>query len=71
MRKERMLFIVGIWVAVLPFLGFPLSWKKIFFLITGCLIVLVASLFYNQAKARLSKNDNRSKVFVDNIGSGE
>ena len=71
MRKERTLLILGIWVAALPFLGFPDSWRQIFFLITGVALVYLSYLFYKQAKYRQPQNDNRSKTFVDNIGSGE
>lgn len=71
MRKERTLLGLGIWVAVLPFLGFPNIWREVLFVCTGGALIALAILFYNQAKSRLSKNDTRSKTFVDNIGSGE
>lgn len=71
MRKEKTLFIVGIWVAILHFLGFPSNWRKILFLITGLAIMYLAYLFYLEVKERLSKDVNHSKTFVDNIGSGE
>lgn len=56
---------------VLPFLGFPNNWRKVLFLITGLAIMYLAYLFYLEVKARLSKDINHSKTFVDNIGSGE
>lgn len=71
MRKERTLFIVGVWVAILPYLGFPESWRKVLFLITGVALVYLAYLFYAEAKIRLSKEENRIKSFVDNIGGAE
>lgn len=71
MRKERALFIIGLWVIVLPFSGFPSFWRTLFFTITGLVIMYIGYLFYLQAKSTLSKNDTRSKTFVDNIGSGE
>lgn len=71
MRKERTLFILGLWVAILPFLGFPNSWRRVLFVITGFLLLYLAYLFYLETKSRLLKVDNRSKTFVDNIGSGE
>ncbi len=71
MRKERTLFIIGIWVAILPFLGFYESWRKILFIITGFGIIYLGYLFYNQAKIRIDKDENRIKSFVDNIGGGE
>ena len=71
MRKEKTLFIIGLWVIVLPFLGFPNSWRKVLFLITGVAIMYLAYLFYIEVKARLSKDVEHNKTFVDNISSGE
>jgi len=67
MRKEKTLFIIGIWIIILPFLGFPDTWRKIFFIITGFMLVYLSYIYYQQAKSRISKNENRSKTFVDNI----
>jgi len=71
MRKERTLFIVGIWVMILPYLGFPESWRKILFLITGIGLVYLGYLFYTQYKVRSAQEDNKIKSFIDNIGTGE
>jgi sulfite exporter TauE/SafE len=71
MRKEKTLFIIGIWVAILPFLGFPDTWRKIFFIITGFMLIYLAYLYYQQLKDISSKNENISKTFIDNINSGE
>jgi hypothetical protein len=71
MRKERTLFIIGLWVLVLPFSGFPSAWRTLFFVVTGLAIMYIAYLFYLEAKRRISDNSNHSKTFVDNIGSGE
>lgn len=71
MRKERTLFIIGVWVAILPYLGFFESWRKVLFVITGIALIYLAYLFYTEAKNRLSKDENRVKSFIDNIGSGE
>lgn len=67
MRKERTLFIIGIWVAILPYLGFFESWRRILFIITGIGIIYLGYLFYTEAKVRLSKTENNEKSFVDNI----
>lgn len=71
MRKEKTLFIIGLWVIILPFLGFPNIGRKILFLLTGLAIMYLAYLFYLEVKNRLSKDISHSKTFVDNIGSGE
>lgn len=71
MRKERTLFIMGFWVALLPFLGFPNSWRKILFIITGLLLIYLAYLFYIEAKIRIRKASLDTSNFVDKIGNGE
>ncbi len=46
MRKARALFILGIWVAVLPHLGFPSLWKNILFLLSGLALIYLSYLYY-------------------------
>ncbi len=67
MRKERTLLILGLWVAILPFLGFPNNWRRILFILTGLALVYLAKLYYLEVKARIARVDTRSKTFVDNI----
>ncbi len=74
MRKERTLFFVGIWVGLLPFLGFPNSWRKVLFILTGIAIIYLSYLFRQEAKARidalrLSKDEQTMESFIDNIES--
>jgi len=71
MRKEKTLLIIGLWIIILPFLGFPDIWRKIFFILTGISIMYLAYLFYLEFRVRQAKNINHSKTFVDNIGSGQ
>lgn len=68
MRKEKTLFIIGLWVIILPFLGFPGSWKKVLSVLTGLALIYLGYLFYMEVKARLARNENQTKSFVDNIG---
>jgi hypothetical protein len=67
MRKEKALFILGIWVAILSFLGFPQTWRNILFLISGLFIIYLSYLFYIESRARILRRTNQSKTFVDNI----
>lgn len=71
MRKERTLFILGLWIIILPFSGFPTSWKTFLLALTGLAVIYLAYLFYLEVKQALPKVENQSKAFVDNIGSGE
>ncbi len=67
MRKERTLFVLGIWVAIVPFLGFTNAMRKGIFMLTGIALIYLAYLFYIQTKARARKDDTRMKSFVDNV----
>jgi hypothetical protein len=71
MRKERALFIIGLWIILLPFSGFPSMWRTLFFVVTGLVVLYIAYLFYTQAKKNIPQSENHSKTFIDNIGSGE
>lgn len=68
MRKEKTLFLIGLWVIILPYLGFPNNWRKVLFLVSGLAIIYLAYLFYLETKARLSKIIKQDQNFVDNIG---
>lgn len=71
MRKEKTLLIIGVWVSLLSFLGFPIFWRKILFLITGLAIMYLAYLFYLEVKSRLLKDTSHNNIFIDNVKSGE
>lgn len=59
---------MGLWIMVLPFLGFTNSFRKVLFVITGFALFYIAYLFYLESKIRLGKHMSHSKTFVDNIG---
>lgn len=67
MRKERTLLILGIWVIILPYLGFPSSWRSIFLIITGLALIYLSYIFYKQAKAQMPKDESIMHSFIDNI----
>jgi hypothetical protein len=71
MRKEKTLFLIGLWVIILPYLGFPNSWRNVLFIITGLAIIYLAYLFYLETRQRLSKIVKQDKNFVDNIEEKE
>lgn len=48
MKRARLLLGVGIWVALLPHLGFPLIIKNILFLATGLVLIYLALVIYRQ-----------------------
>jgi hypothetical protein len=66
MTKQRTIFILGIWTAILPFLGFPNSWKKILFLLSGGLIAYLAYQLYREKKGVVSVQEHRANTYTDN-----
>ena len=41
MTKSTLTLIIGILVAIMPYLGFPLAWKNIFYTIAGLVLVVM------------------------------
>lgn len=71
MRKEKTIFLVALWIIVLPFLGFPGNWKTVISVLTGVALIYLGYLFYMEAKERLAKIENQAESFIDNIGGNE
>lgn len=59
MRKERILLILGIFMMILPYLGFPYSWKNVLFTMSGFAIVVFSYILFLEHKARENKEDNK------------
>ncbi|MEA3399275.1 MAG: hypothetical protein U9R00_02040 [Patescibacteria group bacterium] len=64
MKKGKILFFLGLWVAILPFLGFPKNFKNILFIATGLGIMYIGYILYHKNK---KINPNEMRPFVDNI----
>lgn len=52
MRKARILLILGIWVAILPYLGFPYSWKDTLGTLTGLGLIYFSYVLYKEFKVK-------------------
>ncbi|KKR79443.1 MAG: hypothetical protein UU24_C0008G0006 [Candidatus Nomurabacteria bacterium GW2011_GWA2_40_9] len=62
MLKARIFLILGIWVAVLPYLGFPSTLKSILFSVTGLVFIYLSFIIYKD-----SKNIKKGKKTFDNF----
>ena len=58
MRKARTFLILGVWIAILPYLGFPYSWKNILFTITGLVVIFLSYLMYQEHKPKEGKKNS-------------
>ncbi len=59
MRKVRILLFLGLWVAILPYLGFPYSWKDIIMTISGVCLIVLSYLLYRESL----NNKNKEEIF--------
>lgn len=55
LTKNRILLMLGAWIALIPFLGFPSSYKS-FFIIASGLIVVLLSFLHAREKRRIQKS---------------
>lgn len=67
MQMARILLIIGIWVAILPYLGFPIFIKNLLFVITGLILVYFGLLFYKQAMKIKKKRTQKIDTFTESI----
>ncbi len=72
MARKQTVLMLGVWLVVLPFLGFPAAWKTGLSVVTG--VVLIIVYIYRRSSGKecqchLEKDKMRSEVFVDNRNS--
>lgn len=64
MKTARTLLILGIWIAILPYLGFPYSWKKILLTLSGLGVAYISYVLYKKEKI---DTKNVSSMKFDNF----
>ena len=52
MQKARIILILGIWIMILPYLGFPYSWKDFLFTLSGLGIIYMSYSLYKEHKGK-------------------
>lgn len=62
MSKRQLLMILGVWVMLILYLGFPAHWDKFLLLVTGLVIIFIA---YRMKDDRPGKGDGYEKPYVD------
>lgn len=69
MISNKRTFFLGIFIFIIPFLGFPSSWKTIFIVVSGVVLVLMSlKLSLPRKTTRVkSKKERTTPVFVENI----
>lgn len=70
MITNKKFFIVGLWLLVFPFLGFPTIWKTIFLILSGLVCVFLSvsiSLPKKIPKRTLRRKEKTTPVFSESI----
>jgi len=62
MLKARIFLFLGVWVSILPYLGFPSFLRNILFSVTGMVLVYLSFVLYKE-----SKNFGKQKKSFDNF----
>lgn len=47
--RHRLLFLLGLWIVLIPFLGFPTNYKSFFVIVSGLFVALIA---FTSARAK-------------------
>lgn len=61
MGKETLIIILGVLIALTPFLGFPRSWETVFFVVAGLGIVAV-TIFFQRERQRLLRRAKQQET---------
>ena len=65
MTLDTTLMLAGALVAVLPFLGFPADWNKIFFFILGVLVIVLGIVVRRRYTSR-AEGSRTNHAFSEN-----
>ena len=66
MQKARIFLFLGIWITVLPYLGFPYSWKDILTTLSGIGIIYISFMLYKEFKTEGTKKEKTFDNFREN-----
>lgn len=67
MPKRTVYIIIGILIALMPFLGFPSSWKDAFYVLAGLAVVALAMMRKRrQPETVIEAKEIITEVFVQN-----
>ena len=70
MRKVYIFLILGIWITVLPYLGFPYFWKDILTTLSGLGFICISFLLYKELKIKEIKKEKTFDNFSENKFNG-
>ena len=70
MSKDTAIVVLGFFVALMPFLGFPSLWETIFFVLAGVCIAILAFLLRKEVLMGISHStigkEKKTDMYVEN-----
>lgn len=58
MSKRRLILLAGLWLVLLPFLGFPPSWDNVFIVITGTFVIIIGLHGFGRRRFNATDDNN-------------
>ena len=66
MQKSRILLFLGIWIVILPYLGFHYSWKDTLTVLSGLVVIYISYGLYRESKTKEAKEEKTFDNFREN-----
>lgn len=66
MQKARICLFLGIWIMVLPYLGFPYSWKDVLITLSGIGLIFMSLMLYKGSKIEGTEKEKTFDNFREN-----
>ena len=66
MIKAYVFLVLGVWVAILPHLGFPYFWKDVLTTISGIGLIYISFVLYKEYKTKETKKGETFDNFSEN-----
>ena len=70
MSRESIVFVLGVLILIIPYLGIPEQWKVYFFVITGIILMLIGYSLRRSAYLRSIEHktgERRADSFVEHV----
>jgi hypothetical protein len=71
MQKARIFLFLSIWITILPYLGFPYSWKDILTTLSGLGLIFISYMLYKESKIKGERKEKTFDNFRENEFKGE
>lgn len=62
--RNRILFIIGVWTVLLPFLGFPSQYKTFFIIVSGLAVIFLAFLYARDRRVMQIRDEGPRREII-------